>query len=403
MRAYERLFKYIQFDTASNEASETCPSTEKQLVLGNALVEEMKEMGISSARIDENGYVYGYIPANAEGFPAIGLIAHMDTVDCVPALPMNARIVEKYDGKKLQLASGDYLDPAEFPELADHAGQDLIVTDGKTLLGADDKAGIAEILTACEMILGSDKPHGKICIGITPDEEIGRGADRFDIASFGADFAYTVDGDVVGGIEYENFNAASAVITFKGKSVHPGSAKNKMVNAALLAMEFDSMLPPQERPEHTENYEGFYHLCDVSGETENARSVYILRDHDMASFKKRKETVLKIAEFMNARYGEGTVNAEVKDSYFNMREVIEPHMHIIHRAEKAYRAVGVEPFCKPIRGGTDGSRLSFEGLPCPNLATGGMNFHGRFECITVQDMDKMADMLFELVTLPADA
>ncbi len=403
MRAYERLFKYIQFDTASCETSETCPSTEKQLVLGNALVEEMKEMGISDARIDKDGYVYGYIPANAEGFPVIGLIAHMDTVDCVPTMPMNARIVENYDGEKLKLEGGDYLDPAEFPELKEHAGQDLIVTDGKTLLGADDKAGIAEILTACEMILASDRPHGKICIGITPDEEIGRGADRFDIAGFGADFAYTVDGDKVGGIEYENFNAASAVISFKGKSVHPGSAKNKMINAALLAMEFDSMLPPQERPEHTDNYEGFYHLCGVSGETEEAKSVYIIRDHDMESFKARKATVLRIADFMNARYGEGTVTAEVKDSYFNMREVIIPHMHIIERAEKAYRAVGVEPFAKPIRGGTDGSRLSFEGLPCPNLATGGMNFHGRFECITVQDMDKMADMLVELVTIPQDA
>ena len=403
MRAYERLFKYIQFDTASCESSETCPSTDKQLVLGRALVEEMTEMGISGARIDENGYVYGFIPANAEGYPSIGLIAHMDTVDCVPTAPMNARIVENYDGEKLKLEGGDYLDPAEFPELKDHAGQDLIVTDGKTLLGADDKAGIAEILTACEKLLASDRPHGKICIGITPDEEIGRGADRFDIPGFGADFAYTVDGDTVGGIEYENFNAASASLTFKGKSVHPGSAKNKMVNAALLAMEFDSMLPPQERPEHTENYEGFYHLCGVSGETELAKSVYIIRDHDMESYKKRKETILRIADFMNARYGEGTVTAEVKDSYFNMREVIVPHMHIIHRAEKAYRAVGVEPFAKPIRGGTDGSRLSFEGLPCPNLATGGMNFHGRFECITVQDMDKMADMLFELVTLPKDA
>jgi len=403
MRAYERLFKYIQFDTASCESSETCPSTDKQLVLGRALVEEMTEMGISGARIDENGYVYGFIPANAEGYPSIGLIAHMDTVDCVPTAPMNARIVENYDGEKLKLEGGDYLDPAEFPELKDHAGQDLIVTDGKTLLGADDKAGIAEILTACEKLLASDRPHGKICIGITPDEEIGRGADRFDIPGFGADFAYTVDGDTVGGIEYENFNAASASLTFKGKSVHPGSAKNKMVNAALLAMEFDSMLPPQERPEHTENYEGFYHLCGVSGETELAKSVYIIRDHDMESYKNRKETILRIADFMNARYGEGTVTAEVKDSYFNMREVIVPHMHIIHRAEKAYRAVGVEPFAKPIRGGTDGSRLSFEGLPCPNLATGGMNFHGRFECITVQDMDKMADMLFELVTLPKDA
>lgn len=403
MRAYERLLKYIQFDTASCESSETCPSTEKQLLLGRTLVQEMLEMGMADARIDENGYVYASIPANAEGYPVIGLIAHMDTVDCVPALPMNARIVENYDGKKLRLDGGDDLDPAEFPELKAHAGQDLIVTDGKTLLGADDKAGIAEILTACERLLNSDAPHGKICVGITPDEEIGRGADKFDIPAFGADYAYTVDGDAVGGIEYENFNAASAVISFRGKSVHPGSAKGKLVNAALLAMEFDALLPPQERPEHTEGYEGFYHLCGVSGETESAKSVYILRDHDMAAFTRRKETVQRAADFMNAKYGEGSVCAEITDSYFNMREVILPHMHIIHRAEKAYRAVGVEPFFKPIRGGTDGARLSFDGLPCPNLATGGMNFHGRFECITVQDMDKMADMLFALMTLPADA
>lgn len=400
MRAYERLFQYIQFDTASCESSETCPSTEKQLVLGRALVKEMLEMGIDDARIDENGYVYGSIPANAEGLPSIGLIAHMDTVDCVPTMPMNAKIVKNYDGEKLRLDGGDDLDPAEFPELEARKGQDLIVTDGKTLLGADDKAGIAEILTACEMLLENEKPHGRICIGFTPDEEIGRGADKFDIANFGADFAYTVDGDAVGGIEYENFNAASAVIHFHGKSVHPGSAKNKMVNAALLAMEFDSLLPPQERPEHTEGYEGFYHLCEISGETENATSVYILRDHDMEAFIRRKETIGRIAEFMNARYGEGSVIAEVKDSYFNMREVILPHMHIIHRAEKAYRAVGVEPFFKPIRGGTDGARLSFDGLPCPNLATGGMNYHGRFECIGVQDMDKMSEMLYALMTLP---
>lgn len=399
MRAYERLLQYIQFDTASCESSETCPSTEKQLVLGRALVKEMLEMGIKDARIDENGYVYGSIPANADGFASIGLIAHMDTVDCVPTMPMNARIVENYDGEKLKLDGGDFLDPAEFPELRERKGQDLIVTDGKTLLGADDKAGIAEILTACEMLLADEKPHGKICIGFTPDEEIGRGADKFDIPNFGADFAYTVDGGAVGGIEYENFNAASAVIHFHGKSVHPGSAKNKLVNAALLAMEFDSLLPPQERPEHTEGYEGFYHLCEINGETENATSVYILRDHDMAAFRNRKETMLRIAEFMNARYGEGSVVAEVKDSYFNMREVILPHMHIIHRAEEAYRAVGVEPFFMAIRGGTDGARLSFDGLPCPNLATGGMNFHGRFECIGVQDMDKMSEMLYALMML----
>ena len=399
MRAYERLLNYVQFDTASNEASETCPSTPGQLELGRALVEEMRLMGISNARMDENGYVYGEIPSNAEGFPTIGLIAHMDTVDCVPALPMHARIVENYDGGAVQLEGGDVLDPADYPELKNRAGKDLIVTDGRTLLGADDKAGVAEIMTACEQLLSQNLPHGEVRIAFTPDEEIGRGADRFDVKGFGADFAYTVDGDELGGIEYENFNAASAQLTFHGRSVHPGSAKNKLVNAALLAMEFDSLLPPQERPEHTEGYEGFYHLCGVKGETELAESAYIIRDHDRARFEARKETVARIAAYMNEKYGAGAVECKVQDSYYNMREVIEPRMDIIRRAEAAYRAVGVTPFEKPIRGGTDGSKLSFMGLPCPNLATGGMNYHGRFECIAVQDMDKMAEMLVKLLTL----
>ncbi|MGN1006722.1 MAG: peptidase T [Aristaeellaceae bacterium] len=399
MRAYERLLNYVQFDTASNEASETCPSTPGQLELGRSLVEEMRLMGVSNARMDENGYVYGEIPANAEGYPTIGLIAHMDTVDCVPALPMHARIVENYDGGAVQLEGGDVLDPADYPELKLRAGKDLIVTDGRTLLGADDKAGVAEIMTACEQLLQQNLPHGEVRIAFTPDEEIGRGADRFDAKGFGADFAYTVDGDELGGIEYENFNAASAQLTFHGRSVHPGSAKNKLVNAALLAMEFDSLLPPQERPEHTEGYEGFYHLCGVKGETELAESVYILRDHDRARFEARKETVARIAAYMNEKYGAGAVECNVQDSYYNMREVIEPRMDIIRRAEAAFRAVGVTPFEKPIRGGTDGSKLSFMGLPCPNLSTGGMNYHGRFECIAMQDMDAMADMLVALLTL----
>ena len=401
MRAYERLLNYVQFDTASNEESQTCPSTPGQLELGRSLVEEMRLMGISNARMDENGYVYGEIPANAEGFPAIGLIAHMDTVDCVPALPMHARIVENYDGGAVQLEGGDVLDPADYPELKNRAGKDLIVTDGRTLLGADDKAGVAEIMTACEQLLLQNLPHGEVRIAFTPDEEIGRGADRFDVKGFGADYAYTVDGDELGGIEYENFNAASAQLSFHGRSVHPGSAKNKLVNAALLAMEFDSLLPPQERPEHTEGYEGFYHLCGVKGETELAESVYIIRDHDRDRFETRKKTVERIAAYMNEKYGAGTVECNVQDSYYNMREVIEPRMDIIRRAGAAYRAVGVAPFEKPIRGGTDGSKLSFMGLPCPNLATGGMNYHGRFECIAVQDMDKMAEMLVALLTLRA--
>ena len=402
MRAYERFLRYIHFETASDEKSESRPSTPGQLVLGRALVQEMLNLGIRDAHMDGHGYVYGSIPATAESYPAIGLIAHMDVSNAVPCAPMNERIIENYDGGDVLLAGGDVLSPADYPELKDRAGKDLIVTDGKTLLGADDKAGVAEIMTACERILSGDAPHGKICIAFTPDEEIGSGADSFNVAAFGADYAYTVDGDDVGAIEYENFNAAGARFVFHGKSVHPGSAKNKLVNAALLAMEFNSMLPPQERPEHTEGYEGFYYLCDMAGDTENAKLDYIIRDHDRARFEAKKANVARIAEYMNTKYGEGTVEYAVKDSYYNMREVIEPHMHIIRRAENAYRAVGVEPYAKPIRGGTDGSRLSFMGLPCPNLATGGMNYHGRFECIAVQDMDKMTDMLVALLTLPAE-
>jgi len=403
MRAYERLLKYAQFDTASDEMSPSCPSTPGQLVLGQALVEEMLEMGIADAHMDANGYVYGSIPATAEGFPTIGLIAHMDTVNCVPVLPMNPRIVENYDGGAVRLESGDLLDPAEFPELALRKGKRLIVTDGRTLLGADDKAGIAEILTACEMLMASGMPHGTVKIGFTPDEEIGRGADLFDVKKFAADFAYTVDGDDVGAIEYENFNGAALTMTFHGKSVHPGSAKNKMRNAALMAMEYNSMLPPTERPEHTEGYEGFFYLCGVSGDTEIAKAAYIIRDHSRQRFEERKQTAQKIAAYMADKYGKENVEIDLRDSYYNMREVVEPHMHIIHRAEAAYRKVGVEPFAKPIRGGTDGSRLSYMGLPCPNLATGGMNFHGRFECIAIEDMDKMSEMLLALLTLKEEA
>ena len=399
MRAYERFLRYIQYDTASSEASSSCPSSPGQLELGRALAEEMREMGIADARIDEYGYVYGSIPATAEGFPAIGLIAHMDTVDEVPAAPMHARIVENYDGGAVHLDNGELLDPAGFPELARRAGKDLIVTDGRTLLGADDKAGIAEILTACERLLESGAPHGRVCISFTPDEEIGRGADHFDIPNFGADFAYTVDGDEVGCIEYENFNGATAILTFHGRSVHPGTAKGRMVNAAQIAAEFDSLLPAGERPRYTEGYEGFYHLCSISGAVETASSYYIIRDHDRKKFEARKETVRCAAAQLEEKYGPGSVECALEDSYYNMREVIERHPHILRRAEAAYRAVGIEPFSNPIRGGTDGALLSYAGLPCPNLATGGMNFHGRFECVAVQDMDAMVEVLCQLLTL----
>ncbi len=399
MRAYERFLNYIQYDTASDANSHTCPSTEKQLVLGRALADEMRAMGIADARIDEHGYVYGSIPANTEGLPAIGLISHMDVVDCVPSAPMNASIIENYDGGPVTLKNGLVLDPAVFPEVAGARGKRLIVTDGNTSLGADDKAGVSEIMTACERLLSDPTlKHGKICIGFTPDEEIGRGANLFDVQGFGADFAYTVDGGVVGDINYENFNAAAGMVTVHGRSVHPGSAKNIMVNASVVAMEFASMLPPQERPEHTEGREGFYHLVDMKGQEDLATLQYIIRDHDRAKFESRKARFAAIADYLNGKYGPGTVEVAIRDSYFNMRQIIEGRMDIVQRALDAYRAVGVEPLISPIRGGTDGATLTFKGLPCPNIGTGGMNFHGRFECIAVEDMDKMTDMLVRLVT-----
>lgn len=399
MRAYERFLKYIQYDTASDAASDTCPSTEKQLALGRALADEMRALGIADARIDGHGYVYGSIPANAGGLPAIGLIAHMDVVDAVPSAPMNASIVEDYDGGPLTLKNGLILDPSVFPVVAGAKGKRLIVTDGNTSLGADDKAGVAEIMTACERLLADPTlRHGKICVGFTPDEEIGRGADRFDVQGFGADFAYTVDGGTVGEINYENFNAASGVVTVHGRSVHPGNAKNIMRNASLIALEFAGMLPPRERPEHTEGREGFYHLREMQGEEDLATLKYIIRDHDRALFEARKARFAAIANELNGVYGPGTVEVEIRDSYFNMGEIIEGRMDVVQRALDAYRAVGVEPCISPIRGGTDGARLTFMGLPTPNIATGGMNFHGRFECVAVEDMDVMTDMIVHLIT-----
>ena len=398
MRAYERFLKYIQFDTTSNENNEHCPSSEGQLVFGRYLVEEMKAMGISDAHIDAHGYVYGTIPANREGQSVIGLIAHMDTVDEAPALPMNARIVEKYDGGDVMLSEGCVLSPAVFPLLRDAAGEDLIVTDGRTLLGADDKAGVAEILTLCERLLADESiPHGKICIGFTPDEEIGRGADLFDVPGFGADFAYTVDGGELPFIEYENFNAASANVTVNGLSVHPGSAKGKMKNAALMAAELVSLMPAAEIPARTEGYEGFYHLCAIEGGVEHALVQYIIRDHDREKFEARKAFMRSTVAYLNEKYGEGTFELDLRDSYYNMKEKLADHMDVVERAMDAFRAIGCTPSALPIRGGTDGARLSFMGLPCPNLPTGGMNCHGRFECITVQSMDRVVEALTHLV------
>ena len=399
MRAYEHFLNYVTYDTASDENSPTCPSTEKQLALSRALVGEMKQMGIKDARLDDFGYVYGSIPATDESLPAIGLIAHVDVVDCVPSAPVKARIVENYDGGPVALENGLVLDPAVFPQVANAKGKRLIVTDGNTSLGADDKAGVAEIMAACEQILAHPEwRHGKVCVGFTPDEEIGRGADKFDVEGFGADFAYTVDGGAVGSINYENFNAAAATVTAHGRSVHPGSAKNILKNASLIAMEFAGMLPPEQRPEHTEGHEGFFHLTDMHGAEELATLNYIVRDHDKARFEARKRQMRDIAAYLNGKYGAGTVEVELRDSYFNMRDLIEQRMEIVERAVAAYRAVGVEPWSEPIRGGTDGAMLTFKGLPCPNIATGGMNCHGRFECVAVEDMDAMTEMIVKLLT-----
>lgn len=398
MRAYERFLKYVQYDTASDEHSPTCPSTVKQLALAEALAAELRALGVTDARVDAHGYVYGSIPATAHNLPSIGLIAHMDVVDCVPSAPVKPAIIEDYDGGCVKLANGDVLDPAVFPDVAKARGKRLIVTDGNTSLGADDKAGVAEIMTVCERLLADPSlRHGKVCIGFTPDEEIGRGADLFDVPGFGADFAYTVDGGAVGSINYENFNAAGAKVTVHGRSVHPGSAKNIMLNAALIAAEFIGMLPPQERPEHTEGYEGFFHLTDIQGQEELATLKYIIRDHDRVRFEARKAQFQDIAAYLDGKYGAGTVDVELHDTYYNMRELIEPRFEIIERANAAYRAIGVEPWSEPIRGGTDGARLTFMGLPCPNIATGGMNCHGRFECVAIEDMDAMVEMLTHLI------
>lgn len=387
MTVSERLLHYVSFDTQSNEDSETCPSTAKQKLLGAALVEEMHAMGISDAYMDENGYVYGTVPGEKSA-PVIGLIAHMDTSPDCSGADIQARTV-KYEGGDLLLNAekGIYLRPSEFPNLNRSVGKHLIVTDGTTLLGADDKAGIAEILTAAEELMVSGTPHATLRIAFTPDEEIGRGADRFDLAHFGADYAYTADGGTLGELEYENFNAASAVVTVHGRNVHPGSAKNCMVNSQEIAMEFHGLLPVHDRPESTEHYEGFSHLCEMQGEVELTRLDYIIRDHDRAKFERRKEQFVQITAFLNQQYGEGTAEVTLRDSYYNMREKIKPKMFIVEAAEKAMREAGVTPRIVPIRGGTDGARLSYEGLPCPNLFTGGENFHGRFEYIPVEDME----------------
>lgn len=399
MSIEERFLRYVKINTTSDENGEGCPSAACEWELARLLTDELRALGVSNVRMDEHAYVYGEIPANCEGAPAIGLIAHMDTVDAVPGRSFHPRALDYQGGDIcLNAEKGIMLSPRDFPELKRHCGKRLIVTDGTTVLGADDKAGVAEIMSLCERVMGDPSiQHGKICIGFTPDEEIGRGADLFDVPAFGADFAYTVDGGEISELEYENFNAASGIVRVHGRNIHPGGAKNRMKHAARIAMEFNAMLPAQEKPEYTEGYEGFYHLTFIRGDEENAEAAYILRDHDAQKLEQKKHTMQQIADFLNARYGAGTVELTLRDSYRNMREVMEQHMDVIERAQDAIRKNGLEPRCVAIRGGTDGARLSFMGLPCPNLGTGGANCHGIYEYAVVEDMQKMVDILLDIV------
>ncbi len=392
----ERFLNYVSFDTQSDEASEACPSTAGQLHLGQELVKEMRQLGIADVKMDENGYVTGTIPGDPD-LPTIGLIAHMDTSPDCSGADIQARVVE-YTGEDICLNAEKkiWLKACDYPSLNAHIGKHLVLTDGTTLLGADDKAGVAEIMTAAQRLLAEGGRHATIKLGFTPDEEIGRGADLFDVPAFGADYAYTVDGGTLGEIEYENFNAAWGEVTVTGRNIHPGSAKDKLINSQLIAMELNGLLPVEQRPEYTQGYEGFFHLIDMTGSVEKTTLRYIIRDHDMEKFNQKKRVLQRIGQFLNEKYGEGTLSVTVKDSYYNMREKIEPCMYVVERAKKAMEAVGIQPKTVPIRGGTDGARLSFEGLPCPNLCTGGENFHGRFEYIPVEDMERCVEMLVQI-------
>lgn len=402
MNACERLLKYAVIRTPSNEESDTTPSTQCQFDLANILKKEMEELGICDVILTDTCFLYGKIPATKgyENAPAIGFIAHMDTVSDYCDHDIKPIITENYDGEALTLGeSGLVLSPDMFPHLKSLKGRTLITSDGTTILGADDKAGIAGILTMVERLKTQSIPHGPLCIAFTPDEETGTGASHFDLQTFGADFAYTLDGGMENGIEYETFNASSAVVEFHGVSVHPGSSKDTMINASLVAMEFDSMLPKGERPRDTDGYEGFYHLMKMEGECNYAKLNYIIRDHDAEKFNHRKEIMQQITDDLNKKWGEGTVSLTLKDQYRNMREVIEQHMHLIDNAKKACEAVDLTPVCLPVRGGTDGCQLSFRGLPCPNLGTGGYAYHGPYEHITAEGLDKAVDMITELVKI----
>lgn len=406
MTVIDRFLKYVTFDTQSDENTGVTPSTEKQMVFARYLKEELEQLGLEDISLDDNGYLFATLPANVDRpVPVIGFISHMDTSPDMSGAGVKPRIVENYDGKDIVLCGKDniVLSPYQFPELLDHKGEDLIVTDGHTLLGADDKAGIAEIVSAMAYLKEHPEiKHGKIRVGFNPDEEIGLGAHKFDVEKFGAKWAYTMDGGEVGELEFENFNAAAAKITIKGRNVHPGYAKNKMINSMLLANEFMSMMPADETPATTEGYEGFYHLVGMKGEVEQSELSYIIRDHDRDIFEKRKAFVKKCADEINAKYGNEIVTVDVKDQYYNMRQEVEPLMHIIDIAFGAMKEAEVDPKVKAIRGGTDGAQLSFKGLPCPNIFAGGLNFHGRYEFVPVQSIEKAVKVIVKIAELTAN-
>ena len=397
----DRFLRYVAFDTASNPDSQSQPSTNKQFALLEQLRKELQDMGVEQVEVDKNGYLMATIPSNIDkDIPAVGFISHVDTSPDAPGCGIRPRIVENYDGCTIILneAKGIELNPEEFPELKDYIGQTIITTDGTTLLGADDKAGVAEIMSAAEYIMEHpDFRHGEIKIGFTPDEEIGRGVDRFDVARFGAQYAYTMDGGAIGELEYENFNAAGAKVHIQGRNIHPGYAKDKMLNAILIGTEFNDMLPAWQRPEYTEGYEGFIHITKFTGVVEEADIQYIIRDHDFELFERKKMMLRQCADFINAKYGDGVITLEIKDQYFNMKKQVEPHYHIIEKAVKAMEDAGVKPNIRPIRGGTDGARLSFMGLPCPNIFAGGLNFHGKYEYVPVQSMEKATEVILNII------
>ena len=398
----ERFLRYVSVDTQSNEDSQTQPSTMKQLNLLFMLRDELLAMGVE-ATLDEYGYVMAKIPSNVDAHvPAVGFISHVDTSPDASGADIKPQIIHDYDGSAIALKGVDglYLDPKDFPELLRHKGEDLITTDGTTLLGADDKAGVAEIMNAVEYIMTHPEfKHGPICIGFTPDEEIGRGVAKFDVARFGADYAYTMDGGEVGELEFENFNAAAATVTIQGRNVHPGYAKGKMKNAILIGMELNSLLPIEQRPEYTSDYEGFFHIISYKGTVENCTFSYILREHDLDKHEAQKAELRRCVDFINAKYGEGTASVEIRHQYYNMRKQVEPHYHIVEKAIKAMEMEGIKPKVQPIRGGTDGANLSFMGLPCPNIFAGGLNFHGKFEWVSIQSMEKASKVVLNIISL----